>query len=233
VSKSLVNAIGVAVTAGILLLGILVFALPLWSTANATVQAAEGVAAQNRTQQAVLDGLTAQAAELDAVEREVAELRREIPTTPHAEDVVELAANAALEAGATLVAVRPADAAAFAPRTADVVAAETGTEVAPAASDPAVTENAATGDALTEDATADPPTDAPPLTETAPPVADADGPQQLTVTVEFDAPDLATATALLDALRAGPRLVAVTGAIVQTDDDAVSVTATMQVFFRP
>ncbi|WP_394278434.1 hypothetical protein [Microbacterium sp.] len=229
-SKSLVNAIGVAVTAGVLLLGILVFALPLWSTANATVQAAEGVAAQNRTQQAVLDGLTAQAAELDAVEREVAELRREIPTTPHAEDVVELAANAALEAGATLVAVRPADAAAFAPRTADVVAAETGTEVAPAASDPAVTENAATGDALTEDATADPTVETAPA---APVVAAADGPQQLTVTVEFDAPDLATATALLDALRAGPRLVAVTGAIVQTDDDAVSVTATMQVFFRP
>jgi hypothetical protein len=226
VNKSLVNVIGGAVTAGILLLGVLVGALPLWSNANATMKSADDVAMQNQTQQAVLDGLTAQAAELDSVQREVDALHLELPMNERTEDLVEIAGVAAYRVGATLVAVRPADAAAFAPRTPEVVAAETGVELEAAASEPAV--DPTTGEAVTEDSGA---ADAAAVPDPA--AAPADGPQQLTVTVEFDAPDVATATALVDALRAGPRLVSVTGVTVQTEDDAVSVTATVQIFFRP
>lgn len=225
-TKSLVNLIGAAVTAGILLLGVLVFALPLLSTANTTMASADDVATQNGTQQAVLDGLTAQSAEIDIVERELAELRRELPESEHVEDVVELAADAARATGATLTAVRPAEATAFTPRTAAVVAAETGVELAPVASEPEV----ADGEGSVED---DAPVDEAPAEPAAPEAAAADGPQQVTVTVEFDAADVATATTLLDALRAGPRLVAVTGATVQTEEGGASLTATVQVFFRP
>lgn len=225
-TKSLVNLIGAAVTAGILLLGVLVCALPLLSTANATMASADDVATQNGTQQAVLDGLTAQSAEIGVVERELAELRSELPDSEHVEDVVELAADAARATGATLTAVRPAEATAFAPRTAAVVAAETGVELAPAASDP----DAGDGDGSAEDGV---PVDEAAAEPAAPEAATADGSQQVTVTVEFDAADVATLTALLDALRAGPRLVAVTGATVETEEDRVSLIATVQVFFHP
>lgn len=225
-TKSLVNLVGAAVTAGILLLGVLVFALPLLSTANTTMASADDVATQKSTQQAVLDGLIAKSAEIDIVERELAELRRELPESEHVEDVVELAADAARAAGATLTAVRPAEATAFTPRTAAVVAAETGVELAPVASEPEV----ADGEGSTED---DAPVDEAPAEPAAPEAAAADGPQQVTVTVEFDAADVATLTALLDALRVGPRLVAVTGATVETEEDRVSLIATVQVFFHP
>ena len=224
-TKSLVNLIGAAVTAGILLLGILVFALPLFSSANATMSAAADVAQQNRTQQAVLEALTAQADDMPAIEDELAELRRGIPATEHIEDVIELAAAAVDAHGGTLVAVRPADAVVFAPRTADVVAAETTGDVAPAPAAPA-TADEGSGSETPESADA--------VEATAPEAGEAPtGPQQVAVTVEIDVADVAAATAVLDALRTGPRLLTVSQATVQNDEDGVTLTATVSVLFRP
>lgn len=224
-TKSLVNLIGAAATAAILLLGILVFALPLLSSANATMSAADDVADQNRTQQAVLDALTAQAGDMPAIEDELAELRRGIPATEHIEDVIELAAAAVDAHGGTLVAVRPADAASFAPRTADVVAAETTGDVAPAPAAPAPTE---------ESSGSETPEPADPVESPATGAGEAPtGPQQVAVTVEIDVADVTAATAVLDALRNGPRLLTVTQATAQTDEDGVTLTATVSVLFRP
>jgi TolA-binding protein len=223
-NKQLVNLIGGAAAAAILVLGIVVCALPMFSTANSTMADADSVAAQNRTQQAVLDGLTTQAGQLSEIQREVSRLRQGIPETEQLEDVVELAAQAALAYGGVLRSVTPGETAAFAPRTAEVVQAELSAEGATAPEASETTEEGTAPEAETE-------TGAPAPAEE--PVADASGPQQVAVVVEVDARDVATATLILDALRAGPRLVAVTQANVQTEEDAVTLTATLLAFYRP
>lgn len=221
-NKQLVNLIGAAASAAILLLGILVFALPLFSSANNTMRDAAGVASQNATQQSVLDGLTAQSGQISAIQAEVAELRLEIPETEHLEDVIELSAVAAATHGGRLKTVTPGTAGPFTPRTVEVVAEGTGEPVTPVEEPVAEETNAA-------DAETDVETPAP-----APsPAVGAEGPQQVEVTVTFDTPDVATATAIVDALRAGPRLVAVTQSVVQTEDDGVTLTVTLLAFYRP
>jgi TolA-binding protein len=223
VNKQLVNLIGAAATMAILLLAVLVVALPLFSTANATMATAADVAVQNRTQESALEGLTAQASEISEIEREVAELRLEIPETEHLEDVIELAARASASRGGALTAVRPGESTPFTPRTAEVVAARTTSGGAvPAAPAPAP-------EPTGEPAEASPPPTADPL----PAEADPTGPQQVEVTVEIKTPDVATATLILDDLRAGPRLAAVIQANVLTEEETVTLTVTLLAFYRP
>jgi hypothetical protein len=221
-NKQLVNLIGAAASAAVLLLGVLVFALPLFSSANTTMSESTRVATQNATQQSVLDGLTEQAGDLAAIEAEVTALRLEIPETEHVEDVVELAAIAALEKGGRLRSVTPGTVGPFTPRTAEVVAAQSSGEEAPVVEAPAEETDATTSPATQE-------TDAPTTTT---PTAPVEGPQQVEVTVAFDTLDVATATAIIDALRVGPRLAAVTHAVVTTEDEKVTLTVTLLVFFR-
>ncbi len=216
-NKQLVNVIGAAATLGILLIGVLVFALPMFSTASSTWKAADDVATQNRAQQTVLDTLTAQSADMTELDATVATLRDEIPAAAHLDDVVLLAVEAARENGGTVTTITPSPAVPFAPRAAEADAA---------AAPPAEEEAASAGEA-TSDAGA--PTAAP-----TPAAPAADAPQQISVTLGVEAADVATATRILDALRAGPRLVAVTQASVTSDaDNGASLSVTLLVFTRP
>jgi hypothetical protein len=226
VNKQLVNLIGAAASLAILLLGVLVCALPMFSSANATMSNADDVAQQNQTQQSILDGLTSQAGQLPDIQQDVSELRREIPASERLEDVVELATDAAAAHGGAVQAVTRGESAAFAQRTMEVVTAEVSTDGG-AAGLPAPAPSSTPAPAE-EDAEAEP---APAPAEPAP--VDPEGPQQLEVTVEIKAPTVDAATLILDALRSGPRLVAVTQASVLTEEEAVTLTATILVFTRP
>jgi hypothetical protein len=216
VNKQLVNLIGGAAALAIVILGVVVFAVPLYSTASTTNGEANRVASQNDTQQAVLDGLAAQAADTTELDADVDELRAEIPRTAHLDDVLYLAVQAAQAHGGTVTALTKGDATAFAARTAEVEAsASGGTAPAPAASD-ASASGSASGDASAD-----------------PAATGADEATQTPVTVTIDAPDVAAATQILDALRAGPRLVAVQqGAVTTKPEGGVTLTAALLAFSR-
>jgi hypothetical protein len=223
VNKQLVNLIGAVASLAILALGVLVFALPLFSSAGATAASADDVAAQNRAQQTVLDTLTAQSADMTELDATVAELRAEIPEAAHLDDVLLLAVEAAQAHGGAVTTVTPATPEAFAPRV--VAADDAGSAPAAGEAEPAP-EPSPSAEASATEAT-EAPTDA----ATAPA---ADAPQQVAVTVVVDAPDVAAATRIVDALREGPRLVAVTQASVTTPaEGGATLTVTLLAFYRP
>ena len=216
-TKQLVNLIGAATTLAILVLAVLVFALPLFTQATRTAGEADAVAAQNRAQQGVLDALVAQSADMTALEAQVATLRAEIPAEARVDDVLLLAIDAAAAQGGSVTSVTPASSEAFAVRT---------DETATPAPQPAA-EAAEAAEADDEPSTT--------LESSTPaPAAASDGPQQTSVTVVVAAPTVEAATRILDELRAGPRLVAVTQAsVTEGAEGGASLSATLLVFTRP
>ncbi|WP_194384007.1 hypothetical protein [Microbacterium luteum] len=218
-TKQLVNLIGAATTLAILVLAVLVFALPLFTQATRTAGEAGAVAAQNRSQQGVLDALVAQSADMTALEAQVATLRAEIPAEARVDDVLLLAIDAAAAQGGSVTSVTPASSEAFAVRT-----DEAATPAPQPADEAAETDDAsaAVGPSTTLESS------------TPAPVAASDGPQQTSVTVVVAAPTVEAATRILDELRAGPRLVAVTQAsVTEGAEGGASLSATLLVFTRP
>jgi hypothetical protein len=231
-SKQLVNLIGGVVALAIVLLGLVVCALPLYTAATTISAEAERVATQNDTDQARLDALTAQAADTTQLDADVAELRAEMPAVPRLDDVLQLALDAAARNGGTVTSVAKGETAAFAVRQAPASAADGAAPAAEPAADASGTdasgtegggaEAGASGNAASGDAAS------------APADAAAAGPQQVQTTVTIDLPDVAAATRALDALRAGPRLVAVVQAgVTSRSEEGVTLTATLLVFSRP
>lgn len=216
-NKHLVNLIGASASLAIIVLGVVVFAFPLFSSANSTAASADDVAEQNRIHQVQLDAFTAQAADMTALDATVAELRAEFPMGAHVDDIVLLAALAVEAEGGSITSIAAAPSEPFTSRTGDAesVASAPAPE-ATAESDPAAVpaDGGATGSPA--------------------PVAPTDGAQQVGVTIGIDAPDVAVATRIIDALRAGPRLVAVTQASVSAaSESGVSLSVTLLAFFRP
>ncbi|WP_413354532.1 hypothetical protein [Microbacterium sp. 1P06AB] len=218
-TKQLVNLIGAVASLGILLAGALLFALPQFTGAQRITADAASVEQSNATQQAVLDGLAAQAADMTELDAEVAELRRVVPASVRADDVVQLAADAASEHDGRVVTVTVGETTAFAARTVDAAAgAADGTT-------PAATET--TAETTGSDEGADAATPADPVAAPA-----GEGPQQVSITVSITAPDSTKATAVIDELRKGPRAVAVTNAGITTDDDGtVTAEVTLLAFY--
>lgn len=231
-TKQLVNLIGAAATVAILAFGIVAIALPLVSSAGATWSSADEVAAQNRTEQDLLDTLTTQSKDMTSLDAAVAELRAEITPAAYLEDSILLAADAAASHGGEVTSVTVGTIEPFAPRTtvgdAPAPSTESAEEV-PADGEPgdtgAATETEETGEAAgVPDA---------PGTSGAPSTESTSGPQQIEVTIVIDAADVAAATRILDDLRAGPRLVAVTQAGVTSDETGSKLTVTMLLFASP
>ncbi len=214
-TKQLVNLIGAAAAVGILLLGIVVGALPVLSAAQTTASSADDVALQNQTQETLLDALRAQAADMTELEDDVAALRAAIPTAAHLDDVLLLALDAARDHGGTVTSLTPATPEPFAIRT-----GETGAP--PAAEEPAA-------EAPAEEASA-----APPAADVPAAVPEEAAPAQVAVTIVIEAADVDAATRMLDALRAGPRVVAVTQAgVAEGAEGGVTLTATVLAFSSP
>jgi TolA-binding protein len=208
--KHLVTALGLIVSLGVIALGVFLVALPLYFQAVSVDAQTATVANTNAIYQAQVDHLTAEEENLDQINATVAELRSQIPATGQLDDVFEVVARAAEASEVSLTAVTAGEQVAFAARTgaADGNAAA----VAPApAPTPTATEGAtdpATG--TTADAAA--PVDA---------IATA-GRQQVDFVISAQAADMAQATAFVDALRAGPRLL-IPGTVTMTEAGAGAV----------
>ncbi|MBW9094076.1 type 4a pilus biogenesis protein PilO [Microbacterium jejuense] len=210
--KHLVTAIGLIVSLGVIALGVFLVALPLYFQAVGVDAQTATVANTNTIYQAQVDSLTEQQQNLDQINADVAQLRAQIPADGQLDDVFEVVGRAAEDTGVQLTAVTAGEQVAFVARTGveDPDAAATpAPEPTPAATD-AAADTTATGDAATP----------------APPTA-TDSRQQVDFTISATAGDMAQATAFLDALRAGPRLLSsITATSTQSGEGTVALQIT-------
>jgi hypothetical protein len=210
--KHLVTAVGLIVSLGVIALGVFLVALPLYFQAVGVDTQTATVANTNAIYQAQVDNLTAEAENLDQVNADVAELRSQIPTTGQLDDVFEVVARASAASGVSLTAITAGEQVAFAARTSATEGDAAAVAPAPAPTPPA-TEGAT-------DPTAGTTTDA------AAPVGAVvtAGRQQVDFVISATAANMAQATAFLDALRAGPRLLnSITATTNQSGEGTVDV----------
>lgn len=113
-SRRLINLIGAAAIALILILGFSALAWPLFSAASGAARQAVGAAQTNAELRAELDQQIELAKNKDALEAEVARLHREIPFDEELRDVSAVASAAASTSGARIVSIGFGDAQVFA-----------------------------------------------------------------------------------------------------------------------
>jgi hypothetical protein len=210
--KQLITVIGLAVSLGVVAVAVALVALPMWVQALGVDAQTATVAQTNALYQTQVDTLLVEQERQDEIDASVAALRAEIPATNQLDDVFEVIGRAAAQSGVTISSATAGETVAFTERTAATAVGET-TAAEPAAADPAegsatdaveAAEGAA-GDGTTADAAA------------VDPDAVLSGRQQVDFTILVTADDMAQATAFLDALRNGPRLLSsITATTTQT-----------------
>ena len=219
--KHLVTALGLIVSLGVIALGVFLVALPLYFQAVGVDGQTATVANTNAIYQAQVDHLTAEEENLEQINAEVAGLRSQIPATAQLDDVFEVVGRAAEASGVSLTSVTAGEQVLFTTRT-GVVDADAAV-VAPAPA-PEPTPSATEGVASTTTETT---TDA----AAGGGVAATAGRQQVDFVISASATDMAQATAFLDALRAGPRLLnSITATTTQSGEGTFDVQITALTF---
>lgn len=232
ISKQLINLLGIVLVLAIVVAGVVVLALPLYSQAKSTDLAVSDVTQTNDVYALQVEQLKADEARIDEISASVSLLRDGITALPQLDDVHELVVAAAADAEAAVVSVIAADPVEWLPRT--VVSfsygdgAATTEETAPAATEsddgaaaegaPADSSAEGTGQSPAEGG--DEPTDAAPTQ------------QQVPVVITVEVADAAAAAAFIDALGAGPRLVGVESAVLSDEDDVLQLVVNALVFTR-
>lgn len=195
--KHLITAIGLVVSLGVIALGVILVALPLYFQSVGVDGQTATVANTNAIYQAQVDALRLQEENLDAINASVDDLRTQLPASGQLDDVFEVVARAAVASGVTLSAVTAGEQVEFVAHT---EATEGGTEGEPVP-EPAPSPTTEGTDATTTDTTTEGAGEA---AEAAPAVAS--GRQQVDFVIVATADDMSQTAAFLDALRAGPRL---------------------------
>lgn len=211
-NKQLINLLGILVAVIVLVAGLALIALPLYSQAQTVEASARTVAQTNSVFQAQIDVLGAANDRIGEIDQELAGLRGEIAAAPQLDDVYEIVDAAAQRADVRIETITAEDAAPWIPRTA-LDADGNPVEVEPA---PAATEAPADGVA-TDTAPEEPAAPAPTTPEDAPQ-------QQVLVTVTID---LAQPYAIPAATEPGADAEAPT-AEAETDPAAARAAATAQ-----
>jgi hypothetical protein len=212
--KHLVTALGLIVSLGVIALGVFLVAMPLYFQAVGVDGQTATVANINAIYQAQVDHLTEEEENLGEINAEVADLRSQIPATAQLDDVFEVVGRAAEASGVSLTTVSAGEQVLFTTRSGAIDGDAAAVAPAPA---PEPTPSATAG---ATDATAGTPTDA----AAGGGVTAASGRQQVDFVINASATDMAQATAFLDALRAGPRLLnSVTATTTQSGHGAFDV----------
>lgn len=221
--KHIVTAVGLIVSLGVIALGVFLVAMPLYFQAVGVDGQTATVASTNAIYQAQVDSLSAQEENLDEINASVTDLRAQIPATGQLDDVFEVVGRAAEASGVAITSVTAGDQVVYVTRTGATDADEAAVAPAPEAT-PAPTPGAT--DAATDGTTA------PPAAGTG--VGDAvaaAGRQQVDFVISATAADMAQATAFLDELRAGPRLLdTITATATQTGEGTVDLQITALTF---
>ena len=210
-TKQLITLIGAVIAAAVLAAAVLVGVVPLVGGVFTAAGQRQQVETTNAGYEAQIADLTAQNERLDEIESGVAQLRAQIPDDELLNQVFDRISRAGTSAGVDITGVSRGDLAPYAARTgtADDAAVpatteapaeqnETGTPIDDAAE---VADDAA--------AAATPPDAAATGAEAETPVAAGPSRQQVELTIRATAPDMNSAFAFLDGLRAGPRAIAI------------------------
>jgi hypothetical protein len=219
--KHLVTALGLIVSLGVIALGVFLVALPLYFQAVGVDGQTATVANTNAIYQAQVDHLTAEEENLEQINAEVSGLRSQIPATAQLDDVFEVVGRAAEASGVSLTSVTAGEQVLFTTRTGVIDGDAAAVAPAPAPEPtPSATEGAT-------DTTAGTATDA----AADGGIAAAAGRQQVDFVISASATDMAQATAFLDALRAGPRLLnSITATTTQSGEGTFDVQITALTF---
>lgn len=209
-SKQLITALGLVVSLGVVALGLFLVAMPIYFQSVTVDGETAQVANVNAIYQAQVDMLHEQSQSLDQINASVTGLRAQIPATGQYDDLFEVIANAAATSQVTITAVTAGTQTVFTSPTgsgAGGVATAPAPAPTPAPTDPAGTDGSTEPGAFQGVAG-----------------SSSSGRQQIDFAIQVDAADMSQATAFLDALRAGPRLLSnVTATSTQTGQGAVSV----------
>ena len=210
--KHIVTAIGLVVSLGVIALGLFLVALPLYFQAVAVDGQTATVASTNALYQTQVDVLTAQQENLDQINADVADLRAQIPAAGQLDDVFEVVGQAAEVTGVQIVSVTAGEQVAYATR-ASATAGDPGAVTVPS---PEGTDKAT-----------DTTTGASRESAARPGEPPAGGRQQVDFEITATAIDIAQATAFVDALRAGPRLLnSMAVAMTQSGEGTIDITIT-------
>lgn len=209
-NKQFINLIGAVVTLAILVAGIALIGLPMWSQSQTTDASTRTVAQTNATYQAQIDQLSAAEARSEEIDAHLAELRTEIAPFTNIDRVFDIVDAAADKHDLTLDAVTATDPEPFAPRRAVV-------EESAQAGPPASTNETDPADAAAADV--------PAATTPAPAASESTAQQQMVITIKVPVPDAETATAFIDDLRVGPRLISIVNATLEPSDGMLTVSA--------
>ncbi|MFE4725378.1 type 4a pilus biogenesis protein PilO [Microbacterium sp. NPDC056736] len=214
--KQIVTAIGLIVSLGIIALGISLVAFPLYIQAVGVDSQTATVASTNATYQSQVDNLREQEKNLDTINADVQELRSQIPAAAQLDDVFEVIGRASQTSGARLSSIAAGEQVPFEPR------AGASTESAPV--NPPAGSTGEDAQATDADAT------------TSPPASSEDtssaGRQQAEFAISASATSMEQATAFIDALRAGPRLLnSVTATIIEAGDGTIAVQVAALTYF--
>lgn len=194
-SRTLITTLGLVVSFGIVALGVFLIALPVYLQSVAIDTQTATVASTNALYQAQVDTLREQEENLPEIIASVDLLRSQIPATAQLDDVFEVIARAAETSGASIQSVTAGEQVAFMAGTAGGGAAAATPADGSGTTDGAASDGTTEPDGATGDGAADPPV--------TPPVG---GRQQVDFAIQVVAADMTQATAFLDALRSGPRL---------------------------
>lgn len=137
-NKQLINLLGILVAVIVLVAGLALIALPMYSQAQTVDANATTVAQTNAVYQAQIDGLSAANERIDEIDQALAGLRTEIAASPQLDDVYEIVGAAAQRADVRIESIAAEDSAQFIPRTAlDAEGNAVVAEPAPAEESPA------------------------------------------------------------------------------------------------
>ncbi|MCA1981266.1 hypothetical protein [Nocardioides nematodiphilus] len=106
-TKQTITLLGAVLAVAVLLAGILLGVLPRLDQASQSRQERDSVAIQNNTQQALIAAYAQQRSKLPALQSEVADLKQQIASGPHLEQLIDVASR--LPGGAVLVSITPGE----------------------------------------------------------------------------------------------------------------------------
>lgn len=220
IDKRTLNLLGLLVIVAVFGLGTLLFAKPMLDGVLAANREISTTEQTNQQYQTKLTELVAAEDDREQLERNLAKLRQELPATPETGSVLQVIENALAAQGLQIQSYTVGESFDFAPRLDPN--AEEGAQPAAPVEEPAPAPSEAA--AATED---------PAATGSAPEAVPTEPRQQFEVTLEVSVLDEATATAFLDALQRGPRLLLVTAANVEraVGEEAGTLSVTLQVFY--
>ena len=117
IPRQMINLLGIVVVVALLVAGLTMVVLPMYSSARAIDSDTANVAQTNQQYDVRVARLTAAQAEIETLTGDVTALRRQIAASSQLDDVMQIVVDSARVTGATIESVVAADAEPWAPRT--------------------------------------------------------------------------------------------------------------------